>query len=112
VPVEWLPEIAPQAGPSTPREEVVRRAKHVVAEHFGLPVRSLDRATKHPSSLFPRQVAMYLVWRSAALPLDSVARAFGLKSHSAASRAIQEVRSRRDVDPAVETLLDGLLARL
>ena len=112
VPADWLGEIATPASPTSPREEVVRRAKHVVADHFGVARRALDRPTKHPSRVFPRQVAMYLVWRTAALPLEAVARAFGLKSHSAASRAIQEVRARRDADPSVETLLDGLLARI
>jgi chromosomal replication initiation ATPase DnaA len=109
---EWLGEILPPVTPTTPREETVRRAKTVVADHFGVPRKALDRATKQPAVRFPRQVAMYLVWRAAALPLREVAEAFGLKSHAAASRALAEVRSRRDADPDVESLLDGLIARL
>lgn len=113
-PVEarWLEEMAPPASPTTPREEVVRRAKDLVSTHYGLAKMSLERASKHPTTLLPRRVAMYLVWRSAALPLAELARAFGLKSHSAASRAIREIRTQRDSDPTLEVVVDGLLARL
>ena len=107
-----LPEVAAVASPSSPREEVVRRAKDVVAEHFGVDRRVLDRPTKHPNVLESRRVAMYLVWRAAALPLTELAKAFGLRAHSAASRALSEVRARRDVDPAFESTLDGLVRRL
>lgn len=107
-----LPEVAPPASPASPRDEVVRRAKDVVAEHFGVDRRLLERPTKHPSVLEARRAAMYLVWRAAAVPLTVLADAFGLRSHSAASRALAEVRARRDVDPAFETTLDGLVRRL
>lgn len=107
-----LHEVAAAASPTSPREEVVRRAKDVVAEHFGVDRRVLDRPTKHPNVLEARRAAMYLVWRAAALPLTELARAFGLRAHSAASRALAEVRSRRDVDPAFESTLDGLVRRL
>ena len=109
---EWLGEIAPPASPATPRDEVVRRAKDLVARHYGVPSRTLDRPSKQPSTLLPRRVAMYLVWRATALPLAELARTFGLRSHSAASRAIQEIRTQRDADPTLEVVVDGLLSRL
>lgn len=107
-----LDEIAGPATTSTPRAEVVRRAKDAVAAHFGVDRRAMDRPTKHPTVLEARRVAMYLVWRASALPLTALADAFGLKSHSAASRALGDVRARRDVDPAFEATLDGLVRRL
>jgi chromosomal replication initiation ATPase DnaA len=55
---------------------------------------------------------MYLVYRAAALPLSELGKAFGLKSHASAARAIREVRARRDDDPTVEVVVDGLLAEL
>ncbi len=108
----WLSEIAPPASPTSPRDEVVRRAKDVVAAHYGIERRLLDRPTKHPNVLLARRVAIYVVWRAAALPLAPLAAAFGLRSHSAASRALAEIREARDRDPALETTLDGLIARL
>lgn len=107
-----LGEVTAPASPSSPRDEVVRRAKDVVAEHFGVDRRVLDRPTKHPNVLEARRAAMYLVWRAAAMPLTDLAKAFGLRAHSAASRALTEVRARRDVDPVFETTLDGLVRRL
>lgn len=110
--VAHLADVTAAASPSSPRDEVVRRAKDVVADHFGVDRRVLDRPTKHPNVLEARRAAMYLVWRAAAVPLTDLARSFGLRSHSAASRALAEVRARRDVDPAFETTLDGLVRRL
>ncbi|MCC7138412.1 MAG: ATP-binding protein [Planctomycetes bacterium] len=107
-----LLELAPPASPSSPREDVVRRAKDAVARHYGVDRRALDRPTKRPTVLEARRTAMYLVWRAAKLPLTELATAFGLRSHSAASRAITEVREQREIDPGLEVTLDGLLRAL
>ena len=55
---------------------------------------------------------MYLVYRAAALPLKELGLAFGLKSHSSVSRAIHQMREDRERDPALEHVIDGLLARM
>ena len=110
--LDWLEEMAPPPASLSTREEIVRRAKDLVAKHFGVPLSILDRPNKHPSALLPRRVAMYLVYRAAALPLADLGRAFGLKSHTSASRAIREIRARRDDDPTVEVVVDGLLGQL
>ncbi len=109
---EWLAEMAPPAPPASAREEVVQRAKDLVAKHFGIRRAVFDRPTKHPSAALPRQVAMYVVYRAAALPLVELGKAFGLKSHSSVSHALREIRAARDVDPSIEVVVDGLLARL
>jgi chromosomal replication initiation ATPase DnaA len=109
---EWLGELAPPVAPATAREEIVTRAKDLVASHYGVRRSVLDHATKHPNAVLPRRVAMYLVYRAASLPLKELAKAFGLRSHSAVSRAIQEVRAQRESDPTVEVVVDGLLRRL
>jgi chromosomal replication initiator protein len=109
--VEWLDELAPSVT-ATAGEEVVRRAKDVVAQHFGVARALLDEPTKVRSAAHPRRVAMYLVYRAAALPLSQLGAAFGLKSHSSVSRAIQEMRALRERDADLEQVLDGLLARL
>ena len=62
--------------------------------------------------LLPRRVAMYLVFRAAALSLADLGKAFGLKSHTSASRAIREIRARRELDPTIEVAVDGLLGQL
>jgi chromosomal replication initiator protein len=108
---EALDEIAPSVSASA-REEVVRRAKRAVAEHYGISLDLLDQPTKARSAAVPRRVAMYLVYRAAALPLVDLGHAFGLKSHSSVSRAIQEIRERREAEPALEQLVDGLLERM
>lgn len=107
----WLPEVAPTVTASA-REEVVRRAKDVVADHYGIPRRMLEAPTKVRRAARPRRVAMYLVYRAAALPLKELGGAFGLRSHSSVSRAIRQIREERDQDPALEHEIDGLLARM
>ncbi len=111
-PVDWLRQMAPPPSASTPIDEVVRRAKEVVARYFGAPMTTLDRSTKHPMTVEARRVALYLAHRAAAAPLASLAVAFGWKSHSTAGRAVAEVKARRETDPGFEALLDGLLASL
>ncbi len=108
---EWLGEIGPAVA-QTAREEVVRRAKAAVAGHYGVAPRVLDAPTKARSAALPRRVAMYLVYRAAALPLKELGLAFGLKSHSSASRAIREIRAERERDPSLEQVIDALLARM
>ena len=97
---------------ATAREEVIRRAKDLVARQFGIARSLLDRPTKVRRAAFPRRVAMYLVYRACALPLARLGAAFGLRSHSSVSRAIREIRTLRERDPEVEQLVDGLLARI
>ncbi len=109
--VDWLEELAPSVA-VTAREEVIRRAKDVVARHFGIARRLLDEPTKVRSASFPRRVAMYLVYRACALPLTTLGAAFGLRSHSSVSRAIRELRALRAQDAGVEQLVDGLLSRI
>nr|HPJ72982.1 dihydrodipicolinate synthase family protein [bacterium] len=70
----WLEEVAPGVS-LTPSEEVVRRVKQVVAEHFGVEGRWLERPTKLRQAAFPRRVAMYLVYRACALPLGRLGEA-------------------------------------
>jgi chromosomal replication initiation ATPase DnaA len=106
-----LAEIAPPASTSV-GEDVVRRAKAVVAGHFGVEVGVLERATKARSAALPRATAVYLVWRATAMPLTRLARAFGFRSHSSVSRALHGMRERRRSDAELEQTLDGLLARL
>ncbi len=108
---EWLEEITPAVS-ATAREEILRRAKRVVADYYSIPVALLDRSTKARRAAVPRRVAMYLVYRATALPLCEIGAAFGLRSHSSVSRAIQTVREDRERDPAMEQVIDGLLARM
>jgi chromosomal replication initiator protein len=108
---DWLTELAPGAA-ATASEEVVRRAKDLVAEHYSVDRELFDCPSKVRSLALPRRVAMYLVYRACALTLGELAAAFGLRSHSSVSRAIQELRSMREVNPSLEQTIDGLLARL
>jgi chromosomal replication initiator protein len=107
----WLDEIAP-CGASSARDEIVRRAKDAAARHYGVPRALLDRATKVRHAALARRIAMYLAYRSAALPLTELGNAFGLRSHSSVSRALQDVREARERDPDLEQVVDGLLARM
>lgn len=109
--VEWLEEIGPCVS-VTAREEIIRRAKHAVAAHYSLSPDLFDKPTKARRAALPRRVAMYLVYRATALPLADIGNAFGLKSHSSVSRAIHEMRESRQRDPAIEQVVDGLLARM
>ena len=106
-----MDEIAPPVSGTT-REEIIRRAKRAVAKHYGVAPRLLGEPTKARHARWPRCVAMYLVYRATPLPLAGIGRAFGLRSHSSASRAIQQVRERRERDPAFERTVDDLLGRM
>ncbi len=108
---EWLEEIAPGAA-ATACEEVIRRTKDLVSRHFGIARRLLDKPTKVRSAGRPRRIAMYLVYRACALPLGELGKAFGLKSHSSASKAIREIRELREADVDIEQTIDGLLAQI
>lgn len=108
---EWLGEIAPSVS-VTAREEVVRRAKCAVAEHFALSPSLLDCPTKARRAVMPRRIGIYLVYRATSLPLAEIGRYFGLRSHSSVSRAIREIREAREADPGLEQTIDGLLARM
>jgi chromosomal replication initiator protein len=107
----WLDEIAPGTA-SSAKDEIVRRAKDAVARHYGVPRALLDRATKVRHAGPARRIAMYLAYRSAALPLTELGTAFGLRSHSSVSRALRTVREARERDPDLEQVIDGLLARM
>jgi chromosomal replication initiator protein len=107
----WLMEIAPSVAASG-RDDVVRRAKAATAKHFGVEPAWFDRPTKVRAAALPRRVALYLVYRSTSMPLEQLAKAFGFRSHSSASRALGEIKRERESDPALEHVLDGLLARL
>lgn len=109
--LEWLPELAPSVA-ATAREEVIRRVKEAVSNHFDVARTLFDHPTKVRTAQFPRRVAMYLVYRACALPLTELGKVFGLRSHSSVSRAIQEMRQLRSTDAGVEQLVDGLLARI
>lgn len=111
LPANWLEELAPGAAGST-ADEIVRRAKQLAADHYGVPRSQFDRPTKSRQARTPRMVAMYLVYRACALPLKEIGRAFGLRSHASVSRAIQQIRELRDVDPGLEQVIEGLLVRL
>ncbi len=107
----WLSEIAPPASTSA-GDDVVRRAKRRVAEHFGVDGHLLEHATKARSAALPRAAAVYLVWRATAMSLTRLARSFGFRSHSSVSRALAGIKRRRATDAALEQTLDGLLASL
>jgi chromosomal replication initiator protein len=109
---EWLAEMAPPSRGPGARGSLVARAKELVSEHYGVRLPALERATRAPEEAAARRVAVYLVFRAAALPLAQVGKAFGLRSHSSVSRAIQAVRRQREAEPAFEATLEGLLARL
>lgn len=106
-----LGEVAPPASVSAP-DEVLRRVKAAVARHFGVAPALLERPTKQRAAALPRRIAVYLAYRAAAVPLGTLARAFGFRSHSSVSRAIHGVREARQADAELEALVDGLLARL
>lgn len=107
----WLPEVAPPAATSV-GEDVVQRAKRAVAAHFGVDPAVLEQATKARSAALPRAAALYVAWRATSLPLTRLAGAFGFRSHSSVSRALGQLKDRRQADPDLEHVLDALLARL
>jgi hypothetical protein len=87
------------------------RIRAVVASHYGISVAEICGGGSARRSAWPRQVAMYICARQAALPTPSIARLFGNRDGSTVRWALHAVARRAADDPALEQDIAELIVK-
>jgi chromosomal replication initiation ATPase DnaA len=87
------------------------RMRAVVASHYGLSIAEICGGGTSRRSAWPRQIAMYLCARHAALATPDIAQLFGNRDHSTVLYAIRAVAARAVRDPALEQEMSALIAK-
>jgi DnaA-like protein len=87
------------------------RIRAVVASHYGIGVAEIRGASSTRRCAWPRQVAMYICAREAALATPDIAQLFGNRDPSTVLYALRAVAARIERDPAVEQDISALIAK-
>lgn len=77
----------------------IARIKRVVAASYGVETADIVGKSRHPSHVWPRQVAMYLIRDIANRPLEDIGNTFGGRDHSTVFYALSAVEKRMAEDP-------------
>lgn len=87
------------------------RIRAVVAEHYGLTLAEISggRAVRRLSR--PRQIAMYICARHAALSSPAIARLFGNYDDSTVLYALRAVAARLENEPGLKRDIDTLIEK-
>jgi hypothetical protein len=87
------------------------RIRAVVAEHYGLSLAEIcgDRSTRRCA--WPRQIAMYICARQAALSTPSIAQLFGGRDPSTVLYALRAVTARAAKEPALKREISALIRK-
>jgi hypothetical protein len=83
----------------------------VVADHYGLTLAELCGGRLIRRCAWPRQVAMYICARQAALSTPDIARLFGNRDESTVLFALRAVAARMALNPALKVEIAMLIAR-
>jgi chromosomal replication initiation ATPase DnaA len=84
--------------PTDDKRVTIRMIQERVGEHFGVFPADLKLRSSSKATVFPRQVAMYLVKQLTSASLPKIGREFGGKHHSTVLSAIQRIEARRRTD--------------
>jgi chromosomal replication initiator protein len=87
------------------------RIRAIVASHYGISVAEISGGRSARRCAWPRQVAMYICARQAALATPSIARLFGNRDPSTVVYALRAVAARAAQDPALEREIAALIAK-
>ena len=87
------------------------RIRAVVASHYGIGIAEICGASTIRRCAWPRQVAMYICARQAALPTPDIARLFGNRDPSTVLYALRAVAMRAARDPALNQNISALIAK-
>lgn len=90
------------------RKDVVLK---VVSEFFGMPVSEITSRKQNAAVVFPRNLAMYLLYCEEGFSYPEVGRVF-LKHHTTVLHSLEKISAVRHVDEAVEKIIQELRARL
>ena len=97
--------------PRKPAANVERIVQHV-ARYYAVKPRDLQCRSRHAQTLWPLQVAMYLVREQMCLPWARIGVAFGGRDSSTVRHAMRKVAERADNDPATASALRQLRAEV
>jgi hypothetical protein len=87
------------------------RIRAVVAEHYGVTLAEISGGRAVRRVARPRQIAMYICARHAALSTPSIARLFGNHDHSTVLFAVRAVAARLVTDPGLKRDIDTLVEK-
>jgi Bacterial dnaA protein helix-turn-helix len=83
----------------------------VVAQHYDLTLAEMSGGRGVRRVSWPRQIAMYICARHAALSSPSIGRLFGNRDHSTVLYALRTVATRLDQDPGLKRDIDTLIEK-
>ncbi len=86
------------------------RIREIVAAHYRITAAEMEGTWTTRRIAWPRQVAMYICARHAALPAAQIGRLLGNRDPSTVRFAIAAVQERIDHDPALAADIDRLVA--
>jgi hypothetical protein len=87
------------------------RIRAVVASHYGIGIAEICGASAIRRCAWPRQVAMYICARQAALPTPDIAHLFGNRDPSTVLYALRAVATRAAHDPVLRQDISELIAK-
>jgi chromosomal replication initiator protein len=101
------PAEPPTRGPNTVQQILQR-----VARYYALESKDLNTRSRQASTLWPLQVAMYLVRERTGLPWNRIGDAVGGRDSSTVRHACRKVAERANADPATASALRQLTAEV
>ncbi|MFC0183080.1 chromosomal replication initiator protein [Pseudarcicella hirudinis] len=93
------------------KEVTVDNILDAVTNHFDIDLSELKSKSRKRETVFPRQVAMYLMKEFTNLPLKSIGYHFGGRDHSTVIHAVQTVSEMIEQDKDVEKTMQTLYRR-
>jgi chromosomal replication initiator protein len=92
----------------TEKEVTVDNIIEAVINHFEVELVDLKSKSRKKETVFPRQVAMYLMKEFTNLPLKSIGYHFGGRDHSTVIHAVQTISDLMENDKEVEKTMQKL----
>ncbi len=86
--VELAGEVLKNAVAAAPMHRVtIPLIKDKVSKFFGISIKEMEAQRRDQRVTLPRQVAMYIAWQLTGASLPQIAREFGKKDHTHATRS-------------------------
>jgi chromosomal replication initiator protein len=93
------------------KELSVDNILEAITSHFDVNMELLTGKCRKKETVFPRQVAMYMLKELTNLPLKSIGYHFGGRDHSTVIHAVQSISEAMETDKSVEKTVRKLFNR-
>jgi chromosomal replication initiator protein len=100
------------AEPPTRGQNTVQQILQRVARYYALESKDLNNRSRQARTLWPLQVAMYLVREHTGMPWNRIGDALGGRDSSTVRHAFRKVAERANADPATASALRQLTAEV